>query len=315
MRPNQTMKIFSGTANPELAKRIAGYLLAAVSGATVRRFADGEIFIQIDENVRGYDVFVIQPVSPPANDHLMELLIMVDALRRASAGRITAVIPYYGYSRQDRKEAGRTPITAKLVADLLNAAGVQRVLTMDLHAGQIQGFFNMPVDNIYATPVLMEVLRTRNTEQMVVVSPDVGGVVRARSYAKRLNVDLAIIDKRRLGPNQSEVLHIIGDISGKNCLIVDDMVDTAGTLVKASDALLARGARSVTGVCTHPVLSGPAVERITHSTLDELLVTDTIPLSGPAEQCSKIRVLTVANLLGEAIRRISAEESVSSLFV
>ncbi|MBF0159385.1 MAG: ribose-phosphate pyrophosphokinase [Magnetococcales bacterium] len=315
MTSSQHMKIFSGTANQELAKRIAGYLLAAVSGATIRRFADGEIFIQIDENVRGHDVFVIQPVSPPANDHLMELLIMVDALRRASAGRITAVIPYYGYSRQDRKEAGRTPITAKLVADLLNAAGVQRVLTMDLHAGQIQGFFNMPVDNIYATPVLMEVLRTRDTERMVVVSPDVGGVVRARSYAKRLNVDLAIIDKRRLGPNQSEVLHIIGDVVGKDCLIVDDMVDTAGTLVKASDALLAHGAHSVTGACTHPVLSGPAVERITSSTLGELLVTDTIPLSAAAEQCPKIRVLTVSHLLGEAIRRISAEESVSSLFV
>jgi ribose-phosphate pyrophosphokinase len=309
------IKLFSGTANAGLAQRVADCLNISLSGATIRRFSDGEIFIQIDESVRGADVFVVQPIAPPANDHCMELLIMVDALRRASAGRITAVIPYYGYSRQDRKEAGRTPITAKLIADLLDAAGVERVLTMDLHAGQIQGFFNMPVDNLYATPVLLDWVRSRAVPDTVVVSPDVGGVVRARSYAKRLGVELAIIDKRRLGPNQSEVMHIIGDVSGSHCLIVDDMVDTAGTLVKAAEALVKAGAASVSAACTHPVLSGPALERIESSVLTELIVTDTIRLSERAAQCSKIHVLTVAGLLGEAIRRILDEESVSSLFI
>ncbi|MBF0308930.1 MAG: ribose-phosphate pyrophosphokinase [Magnetococcales bacterium] len=311
----QKMKIFSGTANPELGRRIADYLMVPLGNATVQRFADGEIFIQIDENVRGKDVFVVQPTSRPANDHLMELLIMVDALRRASAGRITTVIPYYGYARQDRKEAGRTPITAKLVADLLDAGGVQRVLTMDLHAGQIQGFFNMPVDNLYASPVLLEAIRQRGVRDGVVISPDVGGVVRARSYAKRLNMDLAIIDKRRPAPNMAEVHHIIGEVDGKDCIIVDDMVDTAGTLTKAADALMERGASSVIAVCTHGVLSGPAVERIEKSVLKELLITDTIRVAESVLASNKIHRFTVSNLLGEAIRRICDEESVSSLFV
>ncbi|MBF0624876.1 MAG: ribose-phosphate pyrophosphokinase [Magnetococcales bacterium] len=311
----QKMLIFSGTANPELAAQISDYLMTPLSSATVTRFSDGEIFVRINENVRGRDVFLVQSVSSPANDHLMEALIMVDALRRASAGRITAVLPYYGYARQDRKDAGRTPITAKLVADLLKAAGVQRVLTMDLHAGQIQGFFNMPVDNIYAAPVLLGALRKRGLEQAVVVSPDVGGVVRARGFAKRLDLELAIIDKRRPAPNIAEVHHIIGEVDGKDCLIIDDMVDTAGTLTKAADALMGEGAKSVVAACTHAVLSGPALERIEASSLSELLVTNTIRLSDQAAACKKITVESVANLLGEAIRRISDEESVSSLFV
>jgi ribose-phosphate pyrophosphokinase len=309
------LKIFSGTANPELAKRICTYLSVNPSAVTIKRFSDGEIFVQIDENVRGKDVFVVQPTSSPANDHIMEILIMVDALRRASAGRITAVIPYYGYARQDRKEAGRTPITAKLVADLLHAAGVGRVLTMDLHAGQIQGFFNMPVDNLYATPTLLGAIRQLDTSNIVIISPDVGGVVRARSYAKRLNADLAIIDKRRPAANVAEVHNIIGEVKGKDCIIVDDMVDTAGTLTKAADALLERGANSVIAVCSHGVLSGPAVERIQNSGLSRLIVTDTIQLSDAAVACEKIKSYTVSNLLGEAIRRVCDEESVSSLFV
>lgn len=311
----EKMRIFSGTANLELGRRIAEYLSVPMANATVRRFADGEIFIQIDENVRGRDVFVVQPTSNPANDHLMELLIMVDALHRASAGRITAVIPYYGYARQDRKEAGRTPITAKLVADLLHASGVKRVLTLDLHAGQIQGFFNMPVDNLYATPVLLAAVRKWGIEDAVVISPDIGGVVRARSYAKRLHVDLAIIDKRRPAPNVAEVHHIIGEVENKHCIIVDDMVDTAGTMIKAAEALLAHGALSVSAVCSHGVLSGAAVQRIQSSVLARLLVTDTIQLSPEALSCPKIEVRSVAPLLGEAIRRICDEESVSSLFV
>ena len=311
----ERMKIFSGSANPELGQRIADYLSVQLANVTITQFSDGEIFVQINENVRGRDVFVVQPISSPANDHLMELLIMVDALRRASAGRITAVIPYYGYARQDRKEAGRTPITAKLVADLLDAAGVQRVLTMDLHAGQIQGFFNMPADNLYATPVLLGAVRRQGVEDAVVVSPDIGGVVRARSYAKRLEVDLAIIDKRRPAPNVAAVHHIIGDVEGKNCIIVDDMVDTAGTLCKAAEALMERGARSVSAVCSHGVLSGPAVERIETSVMTQLLITDTIRLSPVSAACTKIKVYTVSNLLGEAVRRITGEESVSSLFV
>ncbi|MBF0285379.1 MAG: ribose-phosphate pyrophosphokinase [Magnetococcales bacterium] len=309
-----SMKLFSGTANPELAQRIAEYLYQPLGQVTVKRFSDGEIFVQVDENVRGRDIFVIQPSSPPANDHLMEMLIMVDALRRASAGRITVVIPYFGYARQDRKEAGRTPISAKLVADLLDAAGVHRVLTMDLHSGQMQGFFNMPVDNIYASPVLLQAIREKGVANMVVVSPDVGGVVRARSYAKRLNLDLAIIDKRRPGHNQSEIMNIIGEVEGKDCLIMDDMVDTAGTLANAAAALMDQGARSVIAACTHGVLSGPAVDRIENSQLSEILITDTIRLSERAARCSKIRVHSVASLLGESIRRISDEGSVSSLF-
>ncbi|MBF0447777.1 MAG: ribose-phosphate pyrophosphokinase [Magnetococcales bacterium] len=309
------LKIFSGTANPELGRRICEYLSVSPAEATIQRFSDAEIFVQIDENVRGRDCFVVQPTSAPANDHLMELLIMVDALRRASAGRITAVIPYYGYARQDRKEAGRTPITAKLVADLLHASGVQRVLTMDLHAGQIQGFFNMPVDNLYSTPALMGAIRQLDTSNVMIVSPDVGGVVRARSYAKRLEVDLAIIDKRRPAPNVAEVHNIIGEVVGKDCIIVDDMVDTAGTLTKAADALLSQGAKSVTAVCSHGVLSGPAIERIQNSGLSNLLMTDTIRMSAAAEACDKIKCYTVSHLLGEAIRRVCDEESVSSLFV
>ena len=314
----EKMKLFVGTSNPVLGQRIAEYLSMSLATATVRRFSDGEVFVQIDENVRGRDVFVVQSTSSPANDYLMELLIMVDALRRASAGRITAVVPYYGYSRQDRKEAGRTPITAKLVADLMDAAGVERVLTMDLHAGQIQGFFNMPVDNIYATPVLLGAVRRQgkhHDKSVVVVSPDVGGVVRARSYAKRLDVGLAIIDKRRPAPNIAAVHHIIGAVENKECIIVDDMVDTAGTLVRAAEALMEEGARAVSAVCTHAVLSGPAVERIQGSVLEQLMVTDTIALPPAALACQKIVHHTVAGLLGEAIRRISDEESVSSLFV
>ncbi|MBF0108097.1 MAG: ribose-phosphate pyrophosphokinase [Magnetococcales bacterium] len=310
------LKIFSGNANPELGRRICEYLSMDLANATIRHFSDGEIFVQIDENVRGRDVFVVQPTSSPANDHLMELLIMVDALRRASAGRITAVIPYFGYARQDRKEAGRTPITSKLVADLLQAAGVGRVVTMDLHAGQIQGFFNMPVDNLYATPVLLGAVRQKGIKNGMVISPDVGGVVRARSYAKRLDLELAIIDKRRPAANVAEVHHIIGDVSGKSCIIVDDMVDTAGTLVKAADALIDHGATNVIAVASHGVLSGPAVRRIQDSSsLDRLIVTDTIRLSPEGEECPKIERHSVSSLLGEAIRRISDEESVSSLFV
>ncbi|MBF0435029.1 MAG: ribose-phosphate pyrophosphokinase [Magnetococcales bacterium] len=310
------LKIFSGNANPELGRRICEYLSMELANVTIRHFSDGEIFVQIDENVRGRDVFVVQPTSSPANDHLMELLIMVDALRRASSGRITAVIPYFGYARQDRKEAGRTPITSKLVADLLQASGVQRVVTMDLHAGQIQGFFNMPVDNLYATPVLLGAVRQKGIKNGVVISPDVGGVVRARSYAKRLDLELAIIDKRRPAANVAEVHHIIGDVAGKSCIIVDDMVDTAGTLVKAADALKDHGATSVMAVASHGVLSGPAVKRIQESSsLERLIVTDTIRLSPEAEACGKIESHSVSSLLGEAIRRISDEESVSSLFV
>lgn len=309
------LKIFSGTANPELGRLICRYLSVPPAEATIKRFSDAEIFVQIDENVRGRDCFVVQPTSAPANDHLMEMLIMVDALRRASAGRITAVIPYYGYARQDRKEAGRTPITSKLVADLLQAAGVERVLTMDLHAGQIQGFFNMPVDNLYATPTLLGAIRKMDASNLMIVSPDVGGVVRAMSYAKRLKVELAIIDKRRPAPNVAEVHNIIGEVVGKDCIIVDDMVDTAGTLTKAADALVTQGAKSVTAVCTHGVLSGPAIERIRNSGLTRLIMTDTIRLSDEAAACDKIQSHTVSNLLGEAIRRVSDEESVSSLFV
>ncbi len=311
----QRIKIFSGTSNPELANRIANYLSSPLGSVTVKRFSDGEIFVQIDENIRGRDIFVVQSTSKPANDNLMELMIIVDALRRASAGRITAVIPYYGYARQDRKEMSRTAISAKLVADLLEATRVGRVLTMDLHSGQIQGFFNIPVDNIYATPVLLDAIRSKNLANGVVVSPDVGGVVRARSYAKRLDMDLAIIDKRRPAPNVAEVHHIIGDVKNKDCLIVDDMVDTAGTLCKAADKLVEQGARSVLAACTHPVLSGPAIKRIEASSLSGLLVSDTIKLSVEAAACDKVEVHTVSNLLGEAIRRIADEESLSTLFV
>ncbi|WP_297056251.1 ribose-phosphate pyrophosphokinase [Thermosulfurimonas sp.] len=310
------LKIFSGTANPELARKICEYLAVPMGHMEIKRFSDGEIFVEIKENVRGADVFVVQPTCTPVNEHLMELLIMVDALRRASARRITAVIPYYGYARQDRKTAPRTPISAKLVANLITVAGARRVLTMDLHAGQIQGFFDIPVDHLFAAPVLLEYLReTFRDEELVIVSPDAGGVERARAYAKRLDAGIAIVDKRRPGPNQSEVMHVVGEVKGKVAIILDDMVDTAGTMCKAAEAIKERGAKEVHGMATHPVLSGPAVERIKKSALKSLVVTDTIPLREEAKAIKKIKVLSVARLLGEAIRRIHADDSVSSLFV
>jgi ribose-phosphate pyrophosphokinase len=283
--------------------------------AIVRTFSDGENMVEIGENVRGSDVFVIQPTCPPVNQNLMELLIMIDALRRASARRITAVIPYYGYGRQDRKVAPRTPITAKLVADLITTPGARRVLAMDLHAGQIQGFFNIPVDNLFAAPVLLEYIREHFLENLVMVSPDAGGVERTRAFAKRLEAQLAIIDKRRERPNESQVMNIIGNVKGKNVVILDDMVDTAGTLGQAAQALQEHGAKVIHACTTHPVLSGPAIKRIEASPISKLIVTDTIPLGPEAQKCRKIEVLSVAKLLGEAIRRIHNEDSVSSLFV
>ncbi|NIO16753.1 MAG: ribose-phosphate diphosphokinase [Deltaproteobacteria bacterium] len=309
------LKVFSGNANRDLAKRICDYLGIGLGEAAVKRFSDGELNVDIGENVRGMDVFLIQPTCPPVNENLMEILVMTDALKRASANRINAVIPYYGYARQDRKVAPRTSITAKLVADLLSAAGISRLLTMDLHAGQIQGFFNIPVDHLYASPVILAYLREAYQNEIVVVSPDAGGVERARAFAKRLDATLAIIDKRRVGPNVAELTKIIGDVRGKIAVILDDMIDTAGTVCQAVDALLNDGARMVCACATHPVLSGPAIERITASALQEVLVTDTIPLKRDAAQCGKIKVLSVADLLGEAIKRIHFNESVSYLFV
>ncbi len=308
--------IFSGTANQALSAAIAGYLELPLGQVRVSRFSDGEIFVEILENVRGVDVYVVQPTCPPVNDHLMELLVMADALKRASAGSITAVIPYYGYARQDRKVAPRTPITAKLVADLLSASGVDRVVSMDLHAGQIQGFFNVPFDHLFAMPVFLDYLKGRVSPQRTVfVSPDAGGVERTRAYAKRLGVDMAIIDKRREGPNVSEVMHIIGDVADRDCVILDDMIDTAGTLTNAARALVEAGARRVTACATHAVLSGPAVERIESSALERVVLTDTIPLGAPARESDKLEVLSVARILGEAIKRIHHSDSVSSLFV
>ena len=307
--------LFTCNANPALAQEIATDLRIELGKASIGRFSDGEVTIEIQQNVRARDVFVVQPTCAPTNEHIMELLLMVDALKRASAGRITAVIPYFGYARQDRRpRSTRVPISAKVVANMLEAAGVNRVLTMDLHADQIQGFFDIPVDNIYASPVLLSDLKSKNYENLVVVSPDVGGVVRARALAKQLGCDLAIIDKRRPKANVSEVMHIIGDIDGRNCVIMDDMIDTAGTLVKAAEVLKERGAKSVFAYCTHPILSGPAVERIANSRLDEVVITNTIPLRGPAKDCKKIRQLSVAFLFAETIRRISDGESVTSLF-
>ncbi|MBP2676347.1 MAG: phosphoribosylpyrophosphate synthetase [Deltaproteobacteria bacterium] len=308
------LKIFTGNANPELAKEICAYLCIPLGSAVVKRFSDGEINVEIRDNVRGVDVFIIQPTSPPVNDHLMELLVLMDALKRASAKRVTAVLPYYGYARQDRKVLPRAPITAKLVADLLTAAGVSRVLTMDLHAGQIQGFFNIPVDHLYSSPVMLEYIRANYLNDVVVVSPDAGGVERARAMAKRLNASLAIIDKRREGPNVSAVMNIIGEVEGKTAVMLDDMVDTAGTLVQSADALRAKGARNIYACATHGVLSGPAIERLENSQIEELVVTNTVPL-GEKALCRKIRVLSVAPLLGEAIKRIHFQDSVSSLFV
>ena len=307
--------LFTCNANPALAQEIATDLRIELGKASIGRFSDGEVTIEIQQNVRARDVFVVQPTCAPTNEHIMELLLMVDALKRASAGRITAVMPYFGYARQDRRpRSTRVPISAKVVANMLEAAGVNRVLTMDLHADQIQGFFDIPVDNIYASPVLLSDLKSKSYENLVVVSPDVGGVVRARALAKQLGCDLAIIDKRRPKANVSEVMHIIGDIDGRNCVIMDDMIDTAGTLVKAAEVLKERGAKSVYAYCTHPVFSGPALDRIENSHLDEVVITNTIPLRGTARQSKKIRQLSVAFLFAETIRRISDGESVTSLF-
>ena len=308
------LKLFAGNANPDLAREICAFLSVPLGAALVKRFSDGEINVEIQDNVRGVDVFVIQPTCPPVNDHLVELLVLMDALKRSSAKRVTAVIPYYGYARQDRKVLPRAPITAKLVADLLTAAGVSRVLTVDLHAGQIQGFFNIPVDHLYAAPVMLEYIKANWDNDIVFVSPDAGGVERARAFAKRLNATLAIIDKRRAGPNESKVMNIIGDVEGKTAVILDDMVDTAGTMVQGADALRESGVKRVFACATHPVLSGPAIERFEKSTIEQLVVTNTIPLGKKAE-CTKIRVLSVAGLLGEAIKRIHFNDSVSSLFV
>jgi ribose-phosphate pyrophosphokinase len=312
-----TMAVFTGSANPQLAMDITRYLQMPLGRAHVGRFSDGEVNVELMENVRGRDVFVVQPTSPPANDHLMELLVMVDACRRASAGRITAVVPYFGYARQDRRpRATRVAITAKVVANMLASVGVDRVLTVDLHADQIQGFFDIPVDNVYASPVLLGDVWRQKYDDLVVVSPDVGGVVRARAIAKRMDdADLAIIDKRRPRANESEVMNIIGEVEGKVCVLVDDLVDTAGTLCHAATALKEVGAKLVVAYITHPVLSGPAVERISASQLDELVVTDTIPLSEAAQACPRIRQLSVAGLLAETMRRIRDEESVSSLYL
>lgn len=313
---NERIKLISGNANRPLAEAIASSLNTKLADAKVTRFSDGETWVEIDENVRGADVFVIQPTCYPANDHLMELLIIIDALKRASADRITAVIPYYGYARQDRKVSPRTPISSKLVADLLTAAGASRVLTMDLHAGQIQGFFDIPVDHLFAKPVLIEYIKNRfQKDDVVVVSPDAGGAERARSFAKLLKSPMAMIDKRRSKPNESEVMNIIGEVDGLHAVIIDDIIDTAGTMVKAAEALKKSGANSVFACCSHAVLSGPAIERIQESLIEELIVTDTIPVGEGGKKCKKIRVLSVAGLLGEAIRRIHSADSVSLLFV
>ena len=308
--------VFTGNANPELARLIVERLDLPLGEATCGQFSDGEITIEIQENVRGKDVFIIQPTCVPTNDNIMEVLLMADALRRSSAGRVTAVIPYYGYARQDRRvRSARVPISAKVVADMLQTAGVDRVLTVDLHADQIQGFFNIPMDNIYGSPILLDDIEKQNYEDLMVVSPDVGGVVRARAIAKQLNdADLAIIDKRRPQANEAQVMHIIGDVTDRTCVLVDDMVDTAGTLCKAADALKQFGAKKVVAYCTHPVLSGSALNNILNSELDELVVTDTIPLTDEAKACGKIRQLTLAGLLAESIRRVNNEESISAMF-
>ncbi len=310
------LMVFAGNAIPKLAAEVADHLHVTMGRAKVGRFSDGEVMVEILENVRGRDVFVLQSICQPTNDTLMELMVMVDAIKRASAGRITAAIPYMGYARQDRRpSSARVPITAKVVANMLTSAGVDRVLTMDLHSEQIQGFFDIPVDNIYSGPILLGDIWKKNFTGLVVVSPDVGGVVRARALAKLLEADLAIIDKRRPRPNVATVMNIIGEIEGRICVIVDDLVDTANTLCEAASALKKRGAARVMAYCTHPVLSGKAIERIANSELDELVVTDTIPLREDAQACSRIRVLSIAGLFAETVRRISAEDSVSSLFV
>jgi ribose-phosphate pyrophosphokinase len=307
--------VFTGNANPELAKKVVDQLCITMGDATVGQFSDGEIQVELNENVRGKDVFIVQSTCVPTNDNIMELIIMADALRRASAARITAVVPYFGYARQDRRpRSARVPISARVVADMMQTAGIDRVLTMDLHADQIQGFFSIPVDNIYGSPVLLDDIERQDYDNLTVVSPDVGGVVRARALAKLLGDELAIIDKRRPRANEAEIMHIIGDVEGRTCVLIDDMVDTAGTLCQAAAALKANGADKVVAYCTHPVLSGPAVDRLNSSHVDELVVTDTIPLSEAAANSPRIRQLSVAGLLAESVRRISNEESISAMF-
>ena len=309
------LMLFSGNATPELSKKVSDYLSVPIGDASVGRFSDGEIAVDIVENVRGQDVFVLQSTCEPTNDNLMELVVMCDALRRASASRITAVVPYFGYARQDRRpRSARVPITAKVVADIMVGVGIDRVLTVDLHADQIQGFFDVAVDNIYATTVMLDDIQRKQPQDVVVVSPDIGGVVRARAMAKQLDSDLAIIDKRRPAPNQAEVMNIIGEISGRTCLIVDDIVDTAGTLCNAAKALKDQGAKAVIAYCTHPVLSGRALENLKDSALDELVVTDSIPIPNSIMGTGRVRIITIAELLGEAVRRVSNEESISAMF-
>ncbi|MDC0535275.1 ribose-phosphate pyrophosphokinase [Francisellaceae bacterium] len=309
------LMLFCGNANRELTEEVAKQLGICIGKSKVNRFSDGEIECEIQENVRGNDVFILQSTCPPTNDHIMELIILIDALRRSSAGRITAVIPYYGYARQDRRvRSSRVPISARVVADMLTGVGVDRLLTVDIHAEQIQGFFNIPLDNVYGTPILLDYIKKKKIQNPIVVSPDVGGVVRARAMAKGLKVDLAIIDKRRPIANQAEIMNIIGDIKGRHCLIIDDMVDTAGTLCKAADALIAHGAEKVSAYCVHPILSGKAIDNIENSGLDELVVTNSIPLSEKGRNCSKIKMLSLSSMLSESIRRINNEESISLMF-
>lgn len=309
------LMVFTGNANPKLAEKVVSKLSIPMGDATVTKFSDGEIDVELNENVRGRDVFVLQPTCAPTNDNIMELIVMVDALRRASAGRITAVVPYFGYARQDRRvRSSRVPISAKVVADMMVSVGIDRVLTVDLHAEQIQGFFDVPVDNVYGSPVLLADVEQQHFEKPIVVSPDIGGVVRARAVAKQLDIDLAIIDKRRPAANASEVMNLIGEVEGRTCLLVDDMVDTAGTLCNAASALKQRGAKAVVAYCTHPVLSGKAIDNINASELDELVVTDSIPLREAAQSCKRIRQLTLSTMLAEAMRRISNEESLSAMF-
>ena len=312
----QGLKLFTGTSNRELAREVAAYLNLDLGDTTVSTFSDGEIMVRLNENVRGSDAFVIQSTCTPVNDNIMQLLLIIDALKRASAERITAVIPYYGYARQDRKVQPRVPISAKMVADLITAVGTNRVLTVDLHAGQIQGFFNIPVDNLYAAPVLVDYIKKKYiSDNLVIVSPDAGGVERARAFAKRLNCSIAIIDKRREKANECEVMNVIGDVVNKDTLLLDDMVDTAGTMAQAAKALTEQGAKRVSAACTHAVLSGAAIERINNSAMEELIVTNTIPLDSKMELCRKLTVLSIASLLGDAIKRIHEESSISSLFV
>jgi ribose-phosphate pyrophosphokinase len=309
------LRVFGGRAHPSLVQEICDYLNVPSGKSTVYNFSDGETFCQIDENVRGADVFMVQPTSQPANENLIELLIMMDAFKRASAARVTAVLPYYGYARQDKKDKPRVPITAKLVADLISKAGADRVLTMDLHAPQIQGFFDVPVDHLFAAPVLLEAIRELDVPDLVIVAPDAGGVERARAIAKRVGVGLAIVDKRRTAPNTAEVMHLIGDVEGRNAMVIDDIIDTAGTLAKTVDLLVSKGARRILAVGIHGVLSGPALERLEKSPIETILITNTMPVEEKLAKCSKLRSLSVASLLGEAIRRIHENSSVSSLFV